>query len=103
MLNLAKGELAGSVVMLVTSFIFVIIYIYTYIRSIRHDGTNRGNAYSYRDQPPRQQTNMVVSSAQTSMPGYQQPGMRQPEPINQGYNIINCPKCGTNIVTSERF
>lgn len=100
MLGLTKGQLAGSVVILVASLVFVGIYIYTYIRAIRDDGTNFSSSHG---QSLRKQPNMVGPSAQVSTPVYHQPVMHQPEPINMSYNRIICPRCGSNIDIPERF
>jgi hypothetical protein len=43
MLSLAKGQLAGAVIILVSSLVFVGIYIYVYIRALYYDQNMRNS------------------------------------------------------------
>lgn len=93
MVSLAKGQLAASVIMLVSALTFIGIYIYVYIRSITED---------------RRDWNNGVSNNQGRIP-VPQPPMFNPQPAKPapGPGSLNptivCPNCGATVFTNDRF
>ena len=99
-LSLTKGQLAAAVVMLVSSLVFIGIYIYAYIRALLEDGNTFNDGFSM----PRRRPNRQV------MP---QPDMRYvPETVIVRENVVYsddhsknviCHNCGATVVLSQRF
>jgi hypothetical protein len=84
-LSLAKGQLAGAVIILVSALVFVGIYVYVYIRALRDNERVTNNTFPI----PRQ---YVPSSHPQDTVSY-----------NGNSQIIICPKCGTSLETTARF
>lgn len=92
MLSLAKAQLAGSVIMLVSSLVFIGIYIYVYIRSI-YD--NRGD---FTESPPK-----IGLSNQPRPPSSYQPSTSYPAAPNNATPTVICQNCGATVLTNNRF
>ena len=93
MLSLAKGQLAGSVIMLVTALIFIGIYVYVYIRSITDD---------------RRDWNSNVPMPPAPIPVARPPPFHSQPPTHAtGPNLLNptivCQNCGAIVFTNDRF
>jgi len=90
MLSLAKGQLAGAVIILVSSLVFVGIYVYVYIRALM-DG-RRG----FNDTLPTGTQQTVV---------VQQPKYMNPNPprFDDHSRTIVCHRCGAIVEASDRF
>jgi hypothetical protein len=83
--SLAKGQLAGAVIILVSSLVFVGIYIYVYIRALYDDRGMSNNTFPIGGQPvqlPRPQDAMRV---------------------DDNSRTIICPRCGASVEISARF
>jgi len=87
-LSLAKGQLAASVIILVSSLVFVGIYIYVYIRALYYDQNMRNSGM-----PSGVQFAPTMAS-----PNYEtsQPRLYQPGPVV-------CHNCGTTLNISDRI
>jgi hypothetical protein len=86
--SLAKGQLAASVIILVSSLVFVGIYIYVYIRALYYDQNMRNSGM-----PSGVQFAPTMAS-----PNYEtsQPRLYQPGPVV-------CHNCGTTLNISDRI
>jgi hypothetical protein len=89
--NLAKGELAASVIMLVSALVFVAIFIYVYIRALRHD-RNMPNNYN----PSGNYPTPIVQPKINDLYNNRRNVDYQPGPIL-------CENCGATVIISNRF
>lgn len=91
-LNLSKGQLAAAVLILVSSFAYIGIYIYTYIRAIQsnRNAIEMPRSVAIHTIPVVNRPYAPMSAAapppQSSLPSY----------YTDSKNI-NCPKCGERI------
>lgn len=104
--QLHKGQLAGAVIMLVSSLIYVSIFAYTYIRAVR-SGSPPSNM-TFPNRGPFVPNQMVHAN---------QPNIQlQPSSLGGGFNkdphlgqrlaqpsSVVCPNCGTAVATYESF
>jgi len=93
--SLSKGQLAGAVIILVTSLVFVGIYIYVYIRASKDDGRMPTDIFFNRNRvaPPHPP---VYVTPQPQMPVQAQPKLYTP-------GTVLCERCGAAVDFSERF
>jgi hypothetical protein len=84
--SLAKGELAASVIMLVSSLVFVGIYVYVYIRALHDDRNMPNNGMPFNPHPPPRMDHDI-----NRRNVYYQPGP------------ILCENCRATVKTGERF
>lgn len=97
MKSLARGQLAGSVILLITSITFIGVYIYVYIRSIRDDQGGRN------DHMPSHAPSNRIQQPKWTPDEYQPP----PSLNNSGFNNSNkniiCQNCGATVFHNERL
>ncbi len=107
-MSLAKGQLAASVIILVSSFVFVGVYIYVYIRALR-DNENMANSGIRSDFQLPPTTTYVAASSKYQTP---QPILYQAEAIKSDGNrmnvhdqtgLVSCHNCGATLKISERI
>ncbi|CAF4673295.1 unnamed protein product, partial [Rotaria socialis] len=108
-LGITKGQLAGSVIMLVLSLLFIAIYIYVYIRAVRDDEYRPND---HRQRPGQHASNQTpdyeIPTPHTVPPlSRRPPGIAYLKPNNARYDNqppgIICPSCGAAVVVIEQF
>jgi hypothetical protein len=110
-LSLTKGQLAGTVLILVTSLSYVGIYIYVYIKALNHDKTMTINTFPIDGLPPQMQPpsqvitrppTIVVHSESSARPV--QPTIEHNPELLRHYDtsqIFMCHKCGEPFYTPQ--
>jgi ribosomal protein L37E len=111
-ISLAKGQLAGAVLILVTSLIYVGIYIYVYIRSLYDDGKMQNNQFVSDSQRGQQQSTIYVPTPIRTRNVQVPPPIYTSEPSidytpktirrNDFNQSVICHRCGTVVYTDER-
>ncbi len=97
-LSLAKGQLAASVIILVSSLVYVGIYIYVYIRALRDDQNMPNNHTSGFQLPSKYEANQPRSyQADAFKPGDNRRN------VNDQIGPILCDNCGATVQISQRF
>ncbi|CAF1677031.1 unnamed protein product [Rotaria magnacalcarata] len=107
--GITKGQLAGSVIMLVSSLLFIAIYIYVYIRAVLDDEHRPNDALRWAGQHATNQTSGYGMSTQHTVPALPlQPAQTvHLKPNNARYDNqpqrIICPSCGATVEVTEQF
>lgn len=86
---LVKGQLAGSVIILVSALVFIGIYIYVYIRAVLDNRDIYNNPVHHGVPSQYQQQPIIIGSNIT--------------PFDGRSKMIRCPNCGTALDTVERL
>ncbi|CAF2114602.1 unnamed protein product [Rotaria magnacalcarata] len=106
-LGITKGQLAGSVIMLVLSLLFIAIYIYVYIRAVLDKERRPNDAPRWAGQHAPNQTSGYGMSTQHTAPTLPVQPVQTVhlKPNNARYDnqsrIIVCPSCGTAVQVIE--
>ncbi len=98
--SLTKGQLAGAVIILVTSLIYVGIYIYVYIRALGEDERMLGNISSFSGPHIRTQAKTTTVLQHPSYSA-EPPIDYSPQPL-QSQSVI-CHRCGATVQMGDRF
>ncbi|CAF0885273.1 unnamed protein product [Rotaria sordida] len=108
MLSLTKGQLAGSVIMLVSCLVFIAIYVYVYIRSLMDERAGFNNSFPRGTH--QRPTVVLPEQSWTSQPA--DATIYPRESINMDTNIIHshdysqtivCPTCDTKMTISDQL
>ncbi len=106
--SLTKGQLAGAVVILVTSLLYVGIYIYVYIRALGEDGRMSRNISSFGGPHSQIQPQSHIITQPKTATILQQSSTYFPEP-SKDYSPQplryhdNSQNIRSTVYTSERF
>jgi hypothetical protein len=106
--SLTKGQLAGAVVILVTSLLYVGIYIYVYIRALGEDGRMSRNISSFGGPHSQIQPPSYITTQPKTATILQQPSTYFAEPpIDYSHQPFrshdNSQNIRSTVYTSERF
>lgn len=105
-LSLTKGQLAAAVLILVSSLVYVGIYIYTYIRALHDDRRISSNVFSSHVQhlsPGSKQPNVIIVEPQrytAEQPTGPNPAQSR---FHENSQMIVCPSCRTTFSIPDRF
>ncbi|CAF1228170.1 unnamed protein product [Rotaria sordida] len=107
LLSLAKAQLAASVIILVSSLVFIAIYIYVYIRAVNDD--RGGNNENFPSSGQRQTYAIPQANRPYKVPPpteYQEEATYRERNIMRsvdGLRTVVCQNCGTTIDIPERL
>jgi len=101
-LSLAKGQLAASVIILVSSLVYIGIYIYVYIRALRDDQNmlNNGIPSGVQFAPPASKYE-IPQPISYQADAFKLDGNRRN--VNDQTGPAVCPNCGATLNISQRF
>ncbi|CAF1397506.1 unnamed protein product [Rotaria magnacalcarata] len=108
-LGITKGQLAGSVIMLVSSLLFIAIYIYVYIRAVLDKERRPNDAPQWAGQHAPNQISDYGMATQYTIPALPPQPVQtiHLKPNNARYDnqprSIACPSCGAAVQVIEQF